>query len=181
MASRIILLVGLVIVLIIAIALFGGLNSVQPPVQNPIPNEPVACTMDAKMCPDGSYVGRVGPSCEFAACPVPVATSTIPREGTIETRLNQGAEVLGVRITPYEILEDSRCPIDVVCIQAGTVRLRTTVDANGSTMEQIFVLNQPVTMTNHVVELIEVQPVKKASNQGQVTNYIFKFKVMVRM
>lgn len=27
------------------------------------------CTMDAKMCPDGSYVGRVGPSCEFAACP----------------------------------------------------------------------------------------------------------------
>jgi hypothetical protein len=29
----------------------------------------VACTMDAKMCPDGSYVGRVGPTCEFAACP----------------------------------------------------------------------------------------------------------------
>ncbi len=27
------------------------------------------CTADAKMCPDGSYVGRVGPSCEFAACP----------------------------------------------------------------------------------------------------------------
>ena len=30
---------------------------------------PVACTADAKMCPDGSYVGRVGPNCEFAACP----------------------------------------------------------------------------------------------------------------
>lgn len=30
---------------------------------------PVACTLDAKMCPDGSYVGRVGPSCEFAPCP----------------------------------------------------------------------------------------------------------------
>ncbi|MCX6718983.1 MAG: IPT/TIG domain-containing protein [Candidatus Taylorbacteria bacterium] len=29
----------------------------------------VACTMDAKMCPDGSYVGRVGPKCEFQACP----------------------------------------------------------------------------------------------------------------
>lgn len=29
----------------------------------------VFCTMDAKMCPDGSYVGRIAPNCEFAACP----------------------------------------------------------------------------------------------------------------
>ncbi len=40
-----------------------------------IPNdEPVACTMEAKLCPDGSYVGRTGPNCEFAACP---ATRTV--------------------------------------------------------------------------------------------------------
>ena len=34
-------------------------------------NEPVqvACTQDAKLCSDGSYVGRTGPNCEFAACP----------------------------------------------------------------------------------------------------------------
>lgn len=31
--------------------------------------EAVACTADAMICPDGSYVGRVGPDCEFAACP----------------------------------------------------------------------------------------------------------------
>ncbi|MCA9360999.1 hypothetical protein KC845_00425 [Candidatus Kaiserbacteria bacterium] len=30
---------------------------------------PVACTMEAKLCPDGSAVGRVGPNCEFAECP----------------------------------------------------------------------------------------------------------------
>lgn len=27
-----------------------------------------ACTMEAKICPDGSSVGRVGPNCEFAKC-----------------------------------------------------------------------------------------------------------------
>lgn len=27
------------------------------------------CTMEAKICPDGSSVGRTGPSCEFATCP----------------------------------------------------------------------------------------------------------------
>lgn len=29
----------------------------------------VACTMDAKLCPDGSAVGRSGPKCEFTLCP----------------------------------------------------------------------------------------------------------------
>ncbi|MBI5881449.1 DUF333 domain-containing protein [archaeon] len=28
-----------------------------------------ACTMEAKLCPDGSAVGRTGPDCEFAKCP----------------------------------------------------------------------------------------------------------------
>lgn len=32
-------------------------------------NKPVACTEEAKLCPDGSGVGRVGPNCEFAPCP----------------------------------------------------------------------------------------------------------------
>lgn len=31
--------------------------------------KPTACTQDAKLCPDGSYVSRTGPNCEFAACP----------------------------------------------------------------------------------------------------------------
>ncbi len=31
--------------------------------------KPVGCTMEAKICPDGSAVGRTGPKCEFAECP----------------------------------------------------------------------------------------------------------------
>ena len=29
----------------------------------------VACTQEAKICSDGSAVGRAGPNCEFAPCP----------------------------------------------------------------------------------------------------------------
>jgi len=32
-------------------------------------NKQVACTMEAKICSDGSAVGRTGPNCEFAPCP----------------------------------------------------------------------------------------------------------------
>ncbi len=28
-----------------------------------------ACTLEAKICPDGSAVGRTGPNCEFSPCP----------------------------------------------------------------------------------------------------------------
>jgi hypothetical protein len=38
------------------------------PAPSPAP-EMHACTMEAKICPDGSAVGRQGPNCEFAPCP----------------------------------------------------------------------------------------------------------------
>lgn len=49
--------------LLLACACAKPANSGQPPAGG------VVCTMDAKLCPDGSSVGRTGPNCEFAACP----------------------------------------------------------------------------------------------------------------
>jgi hypothetical protein len=42
------------------------------------PNQPqhAQCTAEAKLCEDGSYVGRIGPNCEFAACPESTSSST---------------------------------------------------------------------------------------------------------
>jgi exonuclease VII small subunit len=37
--------------------------------------EPVMCTMDVQQCPDGSFVGRTGPQCEFV-CPASDTTFT---------------------------------------------------------------------------------------------------------
>lgn len=39
------------------------------------PEDSIMCTMDAKMCPDGSFVGRTGPDCAFAACPDEMPTA----------------------------------------------------------------------------------------------------------
>ena len=41
----------------------------------------VACTQEARVCSDGSYVGREGPNCEFAPCPTPPGTKM--EDGTI--------------------------------------------------------------------------------------------------
>lgn len=52
------------------------------------PSAPVACTLDAKICPDGTAVGRVAPDCEFAPCPGDVgpATDTPPLKHFPETQ-----------------------------------------------------------------------------------------------
>jgi len=34
-----------------------------------MPPQPIGCTQEAKLCPDGSSVGKTGPNCEFAECP----------------------------------------------------------------------------------------------------------------
>jgi hypothetical protein len=47
-------------------------------------NSAVACTMDAKACPDGSFVSRIAPDCNFAACPDEVV-ETIVQDDTLTT------------------------------------------------------------------------------------------------
>lgn len=42
----------------------------------------VACTMEAKICPDGTAVGRTGPKCEFVACPTPTFSWAFADKGT---------------------------------------------------------------------------------------------------
>lgn len=53
-----------------------------------VPKTNVACTADAKQCPDGSYVGRIAPTCEFAACP---GSSSCPNPSTAD--LNKDCKV----------------------------------------------------------------------------------------
>ena len=51
------------------------------PTRSIYPTERV-CTAEAKLCPDGSSVGRVGPNCEFAPCPdfTPSPINRIPTQ-----------------------------------------------------------------------------------------------------
>lgn len=46
----------------------------------------VVCTQDAKQCPDGSFVGRMGPRCEFAKCPFATTTGVQKIKATLEAR-----------------------------------------------------------------------------------------------
>src|SRR5262249_13147482 len=59
------LLAGIVLIIVIGLAGFLYRNAMERPM-------PVgACTADGKLCPDGTTLGRVPPTCAFPACPPP--------------------------------------------------------------------------------------------------------------
>lgn len=58
---------------------FPGRKPTTTPTITPVITSRV-CTMDVKICPDGSYVSRVSPDCNFTPCPstvVPTVSSEI--------------------------------------------------------------------------------------------------------
>ncbi|MCX6788556.1 MAG: hypothetical protein NTZ36_01585 [Candidatus Jorgensenbacteria bacterium] len=74
-----------VLIAIIAVG-FGVYFSVS---KKPKIDNEVSCTMEAKICPDGTAVGRTGPSCDFALCPTSttvIATSTTSKIGNTPLR-----------------------------------------------------------------------------------------------
>ena len=69
----------------------------------------VACTMEAKLCPDGSYVGRTGPNCEFSACPTTATSTSIgtPAGGPLLT-----GELIG------QVTTSPTCPVQTTTVSS---------------------------------------------------------------
>ncbi|MCX6786268.1 MAG: hypothetical protein NTU85_00380 [Candidatus Kaiserbacteria bacterium] len=59
------ILLGILLVIIIGVGGFVYRNAIEHP------SQPIACPMDAKICPDGTSVSREGLSCTFPTCPPP--------------------------------------------------------------------------------------------------------------
>jgi len=56
---------------VLGLVLVGGLVFAALKIGVPTKPQQKACSAEAKICPDGSAVGRTGPNCEFAPCPAP--------------------------------------------------------------------------------------------------------------
>jgi hypothetical protein len=68
------LLAGIVFIIVVGVGGFLYRNTFEHPAV-PTPS-PMACSTDAKLCPDGTSVGRSGPNCVFAPCALPNAEDT---------------------------------------------------------------------------------------------------------
>jgi hypothetical protein len=135
--------------------------------------DPIACTMEAKLCPDGSAVGRVGPNCEFAPCPQVQERSTA---STVV--LNQSIMQNGVTIIPLEVLDDSRCPVDVSCVWTGAVTIRASVQ-DDTTQEVVNIVEKEQFLFGDKYILLEdVYPLPSPTEKISPNDYIFKIRIV---
>jgi len=59
----------IIVILVVMAALIGKRQVKNAPGNVVPPGKTRACTEEAKLCPDGTSVGRTGPNCDFAPCP----------------------------------------------------------------------------------------------------------------
>jgi len=86
-------------------------------------------------------------------------------DGIARARINEAVVVDGPRLTPLKVVEDSRCPQGVQCIQAGRVVLTVRVEL-GSRSELIdLTMGQPQQVADGSLTLVEAWPDRK---QGEV-------------
>lgn len=138
-------LIGLVVALIvIIIGLVVYLNQSTKPV------EPVACTMEAKLCPDGvTSVGRQGPNCEFAKCPQ-VITQEMSKADW-QTKLPQLKEVLIKDIKDVTVGQDRPIMVGENFNFTGTNGALIDLGTGGASTDAMAVVmmigNQPSVMS----------------------------------
>lgn len=109
----------------------------------------------------------------------PRAEEDVATSATVIAALNESVSAQGVSITPVSIEEDSRCPTDVTCIQAGQVRLKVqTVDGMGTSTTSITLgATDPITTEVVSIWLTEVLPVKVSTNLIEDAEYRFTFRI----
>lgn len=139
---------------------------------------PVACTMEARACPDGSYVGRQGPNCEFSPCPGPSQNPAPkpPGKQSGDIKIGQSITLGGLTIKPVQVAEDSRCPTDVTCVWAGQVRL--TVLIAGIDEPATLTLGESYEVLGKNVTLVAVTPAPNSKVTIKTGDYRFNFMVV---
>lgn len=153
-------LIGIVVIVLVAI---GAVFVLTPPKAAPAP-----ATTEATSTPTAPATSTT-PTPE----PTPASTDT--------AALGERIYDNGVYITPLAVLEDSRCPMGVYCIQAGTVRLKAKLELDGHVETTEFVIGSPVAFGNRHIALMSVAPVKKAGVTIAPSDYRFTFSVAYGM
>lgn len=98
----------------------------------------------------------------------------------IRARIGEGASALGVRVVPLLVLEESRCPLDVTCIQAGTIRVRALLSSGMGEAPQEFTLDRPITTEAETVTLIQATPHPESGKTIAPSEYVFTFEATKR-
>jgi hypothetical protein len=237
----------IIVIVVSLILLGGGFYTYKLSKDAGSPPEQVLCTMEALQCPDGSFVGRGGPKCEFVKCPdqssfvgtlrqtsegfdlimaspensggmevsyvMPISIKVSNVLGQMvgkkvkvfgfftegnklnvdrleelkesdssvgDVKVGQTVFINGVKITLNKIVQDSRCPANVVCVWAGNVTANVTLQSNTDKETLDISSDKGATAFDSYQVSLEkvVSPSSKVDGETETADYVLTFKVL---
>lgn len=86
-------------------------------------------------------------------------------DGQVTGGLGANLTIHDVRLRPVEIVEDSRCPVDVDCVWAGRLRARVEIEGRGWSRVEVMELGHGIALEDaRRLALTEASP---APRQGE--------------
>ena len=102
--------------------------------------------------------------------------ATVPPSQTGPTAaLGQTTYVNGLKVRPLQVIEDSRCPKDVVCVWAGRIVVRAEVTGGVWRKTLDLELGKPQQVADGALTLVAIYPPKLAGAATDPRAYRFTF------
>ncbi|HEU0311225.1 MAG TPA: hypothetical protein VFR36_08415 [Sphingomicrobium sp.] len=89
--------------------------------------------------------------------------------------LGQIAIANGLKVRPFQLIEDSRCPINAACVWAGRLIVRTEVIGGSWRQTRDLELGKSQQIADGTLVLISAQPSRQAGIEIDPHSYRFTF------
>lgn len=88
----------------------------------------------------------------------------------------------GVRVKFVGVAEDSRCPIDAICVWPGTAEVRLELSAPGEAASHVSLHSysdpRATTYRGYSIRLLEVSPSRSADQAIPAGDYVVKLEIL---
>lgn len=99
-----------------------------------------------------------------------------PMVGRVE--VGKTVFINGVRITLNRVVQDSRCPIDVQCIQAGAITANVTFWSDTDSETRNMASDEvPLAFDSYRISIINIAPPRMSGREVDPKSYVLTFKV----
>lgn len=114
----------------------------------------------------------------LAACAAGPAGPSAPSvfSGEATARVGETVRIGDVSLTPLEVVEDSRCPVEVMCVHAGFLRVRTEIRTGSERRTEVLELRRGIALEDaRSLTLSGVEPERRQASAPRPEDYRLVF------
>lgn len=108
-----------------------------------------------------------------------ISEVVLPQQGRVTLGVGQRAKIGDLEIVFNKFIQDSRCPVDVVCIQAGAVTVNVTFTQGPHSETRNMPSDEiPYKFEDYQISIVDVSPPRKSTQEIDFKDYKITFKVI---